>query len=98
MFADDDTFRKRFVGSSTRPSVNATVSFPAIVAWNTTYRPDAYVADAVFTAIVYVAEDDDVLQITMLEMIVDVPAVLLAEYRFAAVPIVPFPAAAPSCL
>lgn len=49
-------------------------------------------------AIVYVAEDDDVLQITMLEMIVDVLAVPLAEYRLAAVPMVPLPAAAASCL
>ena len=49
-------------------------------------------------AIVYVADDDDVLHTTMLEMIVDVLAVPLAEYRFAAVPIVPLPAAAASCL
>lgn len=95
---DDDTFKNRFVGSSTSPSVNATVSFPAIVAWNTTYRPAANVAVAVFTPMLYVAADDDVLQITMLEIIVDVDAVEDAAYNCAAVVIVPLPAAAPSCL
>jgi hypothetical protein len=94
----DDTFMYRAFGSMIRPSVRAIVSFAAMLAWYTTYFPATYVAVAVLMPMVYVQADAEALQMTMDEITVSVLAVPLAAYNWTAVPIVPLPAAAASCL